>query len=669
MLAGKTIAQNIITLDLQTELDNGTYTLFDDKEYWDQTYNPEENILSFNEGMFNFSHIPGLFGGSDVGGGMSYWDGFTLCKSGDTTDYGMVGNSDGWVPQQWGCMAGGGLNSEFQAEQGKPYLVAYWGYYYETEGVHACQVDFDGDLHRVKGTYICNHPWPYYGNIHGDGFASAFDYPGCFFTITAHGMVGGEDTGSSVTLTLAEYTDDETGLVQSADWQWMDLSVLGEVDAVYFTMDTSDADPLYGPNTAVYFCLDKMQIYETSGSEEEHTLPKRPSGLNAVDIKETELSVAWNAAEGAEKYAMYLDGVFVEYTDETSYSFVDLEPYKEYTLKVVAVNEYGESDPVSITGKTVDITEPSAPQNIVVDVVDSFTARLTWDASTDNVAVTRYRIYVNGKEEARPKTNSYTIKGLDPETEYTIEIEATDASGNNSEKGKVQFTTPAVPAPETPNGLNVTYRMETELTISWNAVGGANKYAMYLDDIFVGYTTETSYSFEGLVPYKEYTMAVVAVSEYGESEPASITEKTPDVTAPSVPGNIKAEVVDCHTAQLTWDASTDNVAVDCYRLFVNRKLVARPTTTSYILTELAPETEYTIEIDAVDICGNVSKKVTVQFVTPFDPTVDIAALDYAQSQVIYNLNGQRVTSPKKGQMYIVNGKKRIYSDKYLKSAA
>lgn len=664
LISGNASAQEIITLDLQSELDNGTYTLFEDKEYWDQTYNTTENILSFNDGMFNFSHIPGLFGGTDVGGGMSYWDGFTLCKSGDTTDYGMVGNSDGWVPQQWGCMAGGGLNAGFKAEKGCPYLVAYWGYYYETEGLHACQVDFDGELHRVAGTYICNHPWPYYGNIHGDGFASPFTYPGCYFTITAHGMVGGEDTGSEVTMTLAEYTDDETGLVQSADWQWMDLSELGEVDAVYFTMDTSDADPIYGANTAVYFCLDKMQIYEASkGSEEEKTAPKRPSGLSVTDIRETELMVTWDATEGADKYAMYLDDEFVAYTTENTYTFEELLPYQEYKLKVTAVNDYGESDPISMTGKTSDETAPSAPEDIVAEAVNPYTVRLSWDASEDNVAVTRYRIYVDGKEEARPKTTSYTLTGLDPDTEYTIGIDATDASGNVSERAVVQVKTPKLPAPKSPDGLRVVDINETELTVSWPPVDDADKYAMYIDGRFVCYITENSYKFEGLEPCKEYTLTITAANEYGESVPASITEKTIDSTAPSTPGNIVAVFDDYYTVQLHWNASNDNVAVTNYGLYVNGKFEAFSAGNSYLLSGLDRDTEYTIEIEANDASGNTSGKATLLIKTPIDPAVGISNLNSAESLIIYDFSGQRVASPKKGNIYIVNGKKQIILNK------
>ena len=62
---------------------------------------------------------------------------------------------------------------------------------------------------------------------------------------------------------------------------------------------------------------------------------------------------------------------------------------------------------------------------------------LTWTASTDNVAVSRDRIFLDGVQEARPKTNTYTLTGLDSETTYTIQIDAIDESGNVSEAAEI----------------------------------------------------------------------------------------------------------------------------------------------------------------------------------------------------------------------------------------
>lgn len=477
-------AQQLITLDLKAEIDNGTYELEPGKELWTETYNPAINILTFNGGMFNFSHIPGQSGGEDVGGGMSYWDGFTLCASGDTTDYGMLGNSDGWVSEQWGCMAGGGLNESLNVEQGWPYLVAYWGFFYGGADIHTCRIDFDGQTHIAKGVYICNHPWPYYGNIHGDGFASAFTEEGSYFTITAHGLLNGEDTGSEVTLTLAENNGDgeqhgedwPEGLVQESEWQWMDLEELGEIDGLYFTMASSDADPIYGPNTATYFCLDRLQIYEHINTE----VPSRPSNLTTSDITEDSITLHWATSGDADSWLVYLNDSLVDETTDTLYCYTNLTAYSEYSLKVIAQNINGQSDPASVSAKTIDATAPTAPGDLAAQVIDPYTLVLTWTASTDNVAVSRYRIFLDGVQEARPKTNTYTLTGLDSETTYSIQVDAIDESGNVSEAAEISVRLADDPLAITDTNAPATASTAQIFTLDGQPVTDASRPGIYI---------------------------------------------------------------------------------------------------------------------------------------------------------------------------------------------
>ena len=79
-----------------------------------------------------------------------------------------------------------------------------------------------------------------------------------------------------------------------------------------------------------------------------------------------------------------------------------------------------------------DTEAPSVPQNLVVTAVSSAQIDLTWAASTDNVAVTGYRIYRDNVLVDTSPTNAYADTGLAPNTEYTYEVSARDAAGNES---------------------------------------------------------------------------------------------------------------------------------------------------------------------------------------------------------------------------------------------
>lgn len=299
---------DIITLDLSKPLNPTEFTLDPEKGHWTETYD-DENYPYIEFETFGFTHII-----SGLGMG-SYWDGFTFCTNGDTENYGEKSDSGGWIKNQWGCMAGGGIKTdengnivkneqgEVEVEKGIPYLVSYWGYFMEMGGEHGLQtiITENGPFEAV-GVYVCNHPWPYYGNINGDGFARALDQEGDYFKLIIHGLDENyEETGKSVEHYLAKYENGK--LTQSDKWEWVDLSSLGEVGGFYYTMETTDADPQWGPNTAVYFCMDKLQVRVPESNEVDVTIVMNSTSRNFELInKETGNGVDAGTADASYTY-------------------------------------------------------------------------------------------------------------------------------------------------------------------------------------------------------------------------------------------------------------------------------------------------------------------------------------------------------------------------------
>lgn len=251
---------DVITLDLNDSM-NPASIEYNDLGIWTGTYNDVDYTwLEFggNYGEFMLSH---LIDGEGASWGGYYWDGFTIAKGGDTTDYGLPGSGGSWTTNFGGCMAGGGavLNQDgsVSVDPEQPYIVAYWSSW-AMEGP-SCQVMFMDGMGSMAfepvGVYVCNHPWPYYGCEHGDGSARAFE-EGDYFELTAHG-VDAEGNETTVSMNLVEFTDGE--LKAANDWTFFDLSSLGEVVSVYFTMSSTD-NGTYGMNTAAYFCMDKFQV-------------------------------------------------------------------------------------------------------------------------------------------------------------------------------------------------------------------------------------------------------------------------------------------------------------------------------------------------------------------------------------------------------------------------
>jgi chitodextrinase len=93
-----------------------------------------------------------------------------------------------------------------------------------------------------------------------------------------------------------------------------------------------------------------------------------------------------------------------------------------------------------------DTTPPSTPGSLQTSAITSTSVTVSWNASTDNVAVTGYRLF-NGNSEVTTLTGTiYTFKGLSAGKAYTFGVEAYDAADNESARATKSATTTAVAA-------------------------------------------------------------------------------------------------------------------------------------------------------------------------------------------------------------------------------
>ncbi len=331
---------SVITLDMNKPLNPATIE-YGDNNVWTECYNDVDYTwLEFGDenGEFMLSH---LIGGEGSSWGGYYWDGFTPAIGGDVTDYGQDSNSGGWTVNYGGCMAGGGcvINADgtVTADPSQPYFVAYYANFWGFPTNEVKFINKDGDeVFEPLGVYVCNHPWPYYGCAHGDGSSNAFE-EGDYFELTAVG-VGVDGTEKSVSINLIEFTDGELKALN--DWTYFDLSSLGEVTSVYFTMNSTDVGP-YGMNTAAYFCMDKFQVKgeddqpvveptEKTGAPTFHGYTE--DGIHAyfVEIIPTEPSVIYYRVQ-------YPDGSWTEWAEyENILSFTGDGKYRVEAYAVAA---------------------------------------------------------------------------------------------------------------------------------------------------------------------------------------------------------------------------------------------------------------------------------------------------------------------------------------------
>jgi hypothetical protein len=112
---------------------------------------------------------------------------------------------------------------------------------------------------------------------------------------------------------------------------------------------------------------------------------------------------------------------------------------------------YGEVEDYRVninTGGFRDVQPPTVPGGITVSSVTTSRAAISWNASTDNVGVTNYHIYVDNVFKGSTMSTSYALENLSDATSYNVGISALDAEENESAKGNVSFMTDEKTVPE-----------------------------------------------------------------------------------------------------------------------------------------------------------------------------------------------------------------------------
>jgi hypothetical protein len=98
------------------------------------------------------------------------------------------------------------------------------------------------------------------------------------------------------------------------------------------------------------------------------------------------------------------------------------------------VFDYGEVEDytIEISSSGADTQAPTAPTNLAASGTTTTSTDLSWTASTDNVGVTGYSVYVDGTLDGTTANTTYTVSGLTPLTTYDFYVTASDAAGNIS---------------------------------------------------------------------------------------------------------------------------------------------------------------------------------------------------------------------------------------------
>jgi chitodextrinase len=186
-----------------------------------------------------------------------------------------------------------------------------------------------------------------------------------------------------------------------------------------------------------------------------------------------------------------------------------------------------------------DTTAPSAPTNLTAAPPSSTRVDLSWTASSDNVAVTGYKVFRGGSEVGTASGTTYSDTSVQAGTSYGYTVKAYDAAGNLSPvSNTANVTTPAAPdtsPPSTPTGLTAKPSSSTQVDLTWTASSdnvGVAGYDIYRGAAKVGTSTTTAYSDTGLTPSTSYQYYVIARDAAGNVSAQSNTSTGTTSAAP-----------------------------------------------------------------------------------------------------------------------------------------
>lgn len=379
------------------------------------------------------------------------------------------------------------------------------------------------------------------------------------------------------------------------------------------------------------------------------TPPSTPQQLAPSEQTETSITLSWQPATddtAVAHYVLYRDGVAVGTTDQTALRDELLTAYTTYAYQVAAVDVAGNTSALSasIDVRTTDTTPPGAPQNVRATLESPTTIVLNWDASTDNVGVTAYQIQRNGGVYASTSTTTFVDAAAENGMTYTYAICAQDASGNTSACTQaLPVTVPDTTAPSAPTDLTASTPTETSIVLNWDASTdnvGVAEYVVYRDQQQIGTTANTSYTDATLLVATSYSYTIRAIDAAGNVSGTSngVNITTPDLTAPAIVAGLSGSVTGPDTAQLTWNASTDNVGTTGYRILRDNVLIATTQTIEYFESALYTGQTYVYKVQAIDAAGNASapsEPITITIPDTAAPTApgDVTATQVSSSTV------------------------------------
>ncbi|SHE27288.1 hypothetical protein SAMN02745164_00035 [Marinitoga hydrogenitolerans DSM 16785] len=395
--------------------------------------------------------------------------------------------------------------------------------------------------------------------------------------------------------------------------------------------------------------------------------PSKPYNLhpnNEINIPTDTVTLTWEGFDPDDgvHFNVYFGEsstnlTFKDQTNKNYYIIHNLEYNKKYFWKIEAIdsnNATSISDIAFFTTNKKPIFKSISPENDATNI--SLKPSFIWNFEDDNISF--YKVYFSKDSDelsliATTTNNSFNFSNyILPETRYKWEIIAYDSANASETSGINYFVTTNKPniEPTIPN--NNSNNVSLKPVFSWNASDPDNdalNYTLNINSsgVLMTYDSLESTSFEipdYLTPGTEYSWSIIATdSNLATAISATQTFKTTQQPTITLIFPLSQSDMDA-TVTLNWNANDPNNDNLIYYIYLNDTEVGTTSNSTFVLSELAPNTIYSWKIVVMDsnFATAISEEATFSTGTTPNTNPDITNIyDYYEPTKEYTLSEEK----------------------------
>jgi hypothetical protein len=306
-----------------------------------------------------------------------------------------------------------------------------------------------------------------------------------------------------------------------------------------------------------------------------------------------QIIVSWQPVSGALGYIIAADGI--EYSTGTTPSFThkNLQPETTHQYAVCVINAGGKGSFGEYKRCTTSPNPPDTP-TLELETRTQTAITIKWNPVAK---ATGYRIMAEGVEIDMGTNTTYTVEGLQPDTNHVYSVSAKNEGGSSNWSRGLEVKTLPMP-PEIPKNLEGK-PTRTNITLSWNPAERAESYEIDIDGNTTKSVKELAYVHEGLSAESIHTYRIRAINEGGKSKWSELVTVTTWPEIPGTPTNIIA-TAEQESITITW---YNVLLAESYDVEIDGKEAANVKESSYANNSLEPGSKHKYRVRARNISG------------------------------------------------------------------